>query len=122
MIERAFVTVDELAKRRVVFAQDRHYFLGLGDLGERRESAEVAEDYRDVAAMALQHLFVASGENKVDNLRREEAFEPTDPLDLDELLADALLKRLIPACEVGGLRLHLIIELLLAEHRLDACE
>ena len=122
MIERAFVPVDELAERCVVLAQDRHDLFGLGDFGECRESAQVAEHHRDVAAMALQHLLVAGGKNEIDDLRREKSLEPADPLDLGELLADALLERLVPAREVGGLLLHLIVQLLLAEHRFDARE
>ena len=120
MIERALVPVDEFAERCMVLAQDRHDLFRLGDFGKCRKSAQVAEHHGDVAAMAFQHLVVAGGKDEIDDLRREKSLEPADPLDLGELLAHALLERLVPAREVGGLLLHLIVQLLLPQHRFDA--
>ena len=118
--QRAFVLVDERAEARVIFAQHGHDLLGLGGLGERREAAQVAEHDGDVAAVALEHLLVAVAEDEFGDLRREEALEPAGAFDLRQLVGDALLERLVPACEIGRLRGDLVVQLLDPQHRFHA--
>ena len=50
--------VDETAERGMVLAQHRHHFLGLGGLRERGETAQVAKQHGNGAAMALQHAII----------------------------------------------------------------
>ena len=80
--QRAFVFEDEFAKLRMVIAQHSHHLFWLGGLSECSEAAQVAKYHGDVAAMTLEHFLVAIVEHKLGDLRREEAFEPTGPLDL----------------------------------------
>ena len=92
-LEGALEAVDELAERRVVGAEHAHHVLRLGRLGERREAAQVAEDDRDLAAVALQERLVAGADHEVDELGRQEAPQPAEPLQLVDLLRHALLQR-----------------------------
>jgi hypothetical protein len=45
--------VDDLAERAVILAQHLHYLLRFGRFGKRSEAAQIAEDNRHIAAVAL---------------------------------------------------------------------
>ena len=61
----------------------RHHLLGLGGLGEGGEAAQVAEDDRDLAPMASRSGSSApAGDDQLGELRREEALEAAEPLEL----------------------------------------
>ena len=55
-LQRAAVLDDDLADRRVVLAQQRHHVFRVRGLGEPGEAAQVAEQRRDLAAMAFELL------------------------------------------------------------------
>ena len=76
----------------MVFAQHAHHFLGLGDLGECGEAAQVAEHDRDFAPVALSGSLAAAAEDRLGELRREEAAQLADALELGDLLGDALFE------------------------------
>ena len=69
--------------------------------------------------MALQHALIARGYELCD-LRRQKALQASDALDLGNLLCDPLLKGPVPGCEIGRLRLHLIMQRLDAQNRSHA--
>ena len=66
----------------VILAQHAHDFLGLGDLGERGEAAQVEEHDGDFAAVALQRILGAAADDQLGQLRREEAPQAADALEL----------------------------------------
>jgi hypothetical protein len=76
----------------VEFAQHAHELLGLGGVGEARPAAHVREQHRDLPPMAAQDILVAGTDDRVGELRREEAAEPPEPLELLDLHLDALLE------------------------------
>ena len=80
----------------MILAQHRHHLLGLGGLGESGEAAQVAEHHGDLAAVALEQLLVARRHDQLGELRRQEALQPADALDLGDLLRDALLAAFVP--------------------------
>ena len=55
-------------------------------------------------------------------LRREEALQPPEPLELRHLLAHALLERVVPLGQLRRLRLDLVLQRLDAQQRLHARE
>ena len=69
-------------KSAVILTQNAHDFFGLSRFCERGKAAQVAEDHRDVAAMAVEQLLFSVIENEFCNLRRKKALEPARPLDL----------------------------------------
>ena len=81
-LQGALEAVDQLAERPVVLAEHPHDLLGLAGLGERREVAQVAEDHHDLAPVAVQERLVAGLDDQIGQLRREEASEPTEALEL----------------------------------------
>ena len=90
--------------RRVVLAERAHQLLGLGGLGERGEAAQVEEDDDDLAPVALQRVLGAAGDDQLGELRREEALQPADPLELRDPLGDALLERAVQLRELAAWR------------------
>ena len=80
----------------------------------------VEKNDRDFAAMALQRILRAAGNDQLRELRREEALEPPEPLQFRHLLCDALLQRAVPLLELRRLLEHRILQRLDAQHRLDA--
>ena len=84
------------AHRGVVLAQHAHDLLGLGGLGEGGEAAQVEEDHGDLAPVGLERIVGAAGHDQLGELRREEALQPAEPLELGDLLRDALLERPVP--------------------------
>ena len=82
--------MDEIAERCVVLPEHLHHVLGLDRLGERREAAQVAEDDGDLAPVALEERVVARRDDELGELRRQEAAQPPEALELVDLLAHAL--------------------------------
>ena len=72
-LERALVRQDQPAHLRVVLAQHAHDLLRLGGLRERGEAAQVEEDHRDLAAVALERILGVAGHDQLGELGREEA-------------------------------------------------
>ena len=69
MLERAFVLEDHPAGDLVILAQHAHDLLGFGDLGERREAAQVEEYDGDLAAVALQRIVGPAGDDELRQMR-----------------------------------------------------
>src|SRR2546425_3349146 len=74
-LEGALVLEDEPAHLCVVLAQYPHDLFGFGGLRERREPAEVEEDHRDLAPVALERVLRVAAHNQLRELRGEEALE-----------------------------------------------
>jgi hypothetical protein len=105
------------ADRRVVLAEHRHHLLRIGGLGEGGEAAQVEEHDRDLAAMALQRILGAAGDDQLGELRREEALQPADPLELAHAVGHALLEAPVQLGELALLAQHLLVERLDAQQR-----
>ena len=97
---------DEHAHLRVVLAQDRHDLFGLRRLGEGREAAQIEEHDGDLATMALQRILGAARENRLGELRREEALESAEIVELRDLRRHPRLERAIELGELVVQRLH----------------
>ena len=95
-LERALEPVDELAERGVVLREHPHDLFGLARLGERRESAQVAEDHHDLAAMTGEEALVARVDDQVHQLRRQEPAQAVHPLQLVDLGVHARLQLGVP--------------------------
>src|SRR4029453_7701123 len=87
----------------VVLAQDRHRHLWLSGLRKGREAAQVAEDDRDLATVALEEGLVAGRDDQVGDLRRKETLQPPHPVELGDLFLDPLLELSVPPGELGRL-------------------
>jgi hypothetical protein len=98
---------------------------------KRRRSQNTATISRpehgdDLAAVALEHLLVAAGDDEIGQMRREEALQLTDALQLDELRGDPFLESPVPLRQLAGLDLKapglvlgLVVQGLDPEHGLD---
>ena len=87
---------DQPAHRGVVLAEHAHHLLGLGGLGEGGEAAQVEEDDRDLAPMALQRIVGAAGDDRSASCGEKKRFSRPDPLELRDAVGDALLERAVP--------------------------
>ena len=96
MLECRLEAGDETGKAGVVFAENGDHLLGLHRLRERSESAQVAENGCDLAAMRVQEPRFTARDHGLDDLGREEALQAPDALQLVDLRGDALLERLVP--------------------------
>ena len=110
------------ADRGVVFAEHRHHVFRIGGLGERGEAAQVEEDDRDLAPVALQRIVGAAGDDQLGELRREEALQPAHLLELANAVGDALLERAVQLGELALLAQQLVVERLDAQQRAHARE
>ena len=70
----------------MILAQHAHHLLRLRGFGEGGEAAQVAEHHADVAAVAFESVSSPDVTQQLGDLRREEALEPADALDLADLL------------------------------------
>ena len=101
----------------MIFAQDRHRHLWLGGFGKGGEAAQVAEDDRDLATVALEEGLVARRDDQVGDLRREESLQPPHPVDLGDLFLDPLLELSVPLGELGRLLPNGVVILLDSDQR-----
>ncbi len=76
---------DQRPDGAVIFRQQRHDVLGLGGLGKRGETTEVAEQRGDLAPVVFQDLLVARRHDRLGKLRRQEPAQPANPLELLDL-------------------------------------
>src|SRR5262249_16462932 len=102
-LNSTLVFVDQWSEAGVVLTQDRHDFLGLGALRERRKAAQVTENNRDVTAVAIEQMLVTVVENEFGDLWRKEALEPAGSFDHRQLVCHALFERLVPIRQISGL-------------------
>jgi hypothetical protein len=61
VLDRAAMLEDEAAHHELVVAKDLEDLFGLGSLGERGESPDIAEDGRDVAPMGREQPSAVGG-------------------------------------------------------------
>ena len=59
--------------------------------------------------MALEDRLVSGGDDRIGELGREEAPEPTEPPELRNLRLDPLLEGAVQLCELLGLRLDRVV-------------
>ena len=79
-----------LTDGRVIIAQKRHNVLGVCTFGKASETAQIAEERRNLPAMAFE-LFLGPGRNdQISHLRRKKAPQPTHAFDFVHLVRDAL--------------------------------
>ena len=118
--QRAFKLMDQRAERRVVFPQNGHHLFGLGGLRKCREVAQIAEDDRNFAAMAFQRLQSRRRQDEIGDLRRKKSLEAASALDLDNLLGDSPLERVVQFHKFNRLLHDAIVQFLDPQHRSDA--
>ena len=99
-----------------------HQLLRLDRVDEAGPSAEVGEEHRDLAAMAAEDRIVTRGDDRVDELRREEPPELLDPLELQDLGFDPVLERPIQLGQLRGLRRDRVVVALDPQERPDPRE
>ena len=117
LLQRAAVGLDELPHHLVVAAQQAHDLLGLGGVGEGGESAQVEDDDGDLAPVCRERIVHVAGHDALGQMRREEALELGQALQLAELLLHALLQAGVQLGELRCLRLHGVVERLDAQQR-----
>src|SRR6266404_887260 len=100
----------------MILGQQGHDVLGLGGLGEGGEAAQVAEQRHDLAAVVRQDFLVTRRNDGLRELRREKPAQPTDALQLVDLLAYPRFQTLIEETEFAALRLDLVVQRLDAQH------
>jgi hypothetical protein len=64
-------------------------------LGDRGETPNVAKKASDVAAMGLEQVVFALGDDEICHLRRQKLLEASEPIDLVGLAFDFELQTLI---------------------------
>ena len=104
----------------MVLLQNIRYFLGLAAVGERGEAAQVEEHDNDLAPVCLQQVLAAAIDDRLGNLRRKEAFQSRQAVELRQLLLNALLELPVPFGELRRLRSNLVTQHLLLERCADA--
>ena len=92
LVERAAVAEDDVGHHGEVLIEPVDQLLGLHALGHRRESADVGEQDRQVAARRGQRDRGSALEHRVGDLRREVAAELLRPVELVELVVHLLLE------------------------------
>ena len=117
LLQRAAVGLDEAAHLLVVAAQHAHHLLGLGGVREGGEAAQVEDDDGDLAPVRGERIVHVAGDDALGQMRREEALELGQALQLPELLLHALLQAGVQLGELAGLRLHGVVEGLDAQQR-----
>ena len=74
-------------------AEHAHQLLRLDRVGEVRVAAQVAEEHGHLPPVAAQDGVVTGVDDRVRELRRKEALQAPQPLQLLDLVVDALLER-----------------------------
>src|SRR5215472_10147426 len=111
-LQRALVLEDELAHLRVILAENAHDLLRLGRLREGGEAAQVEEHHRHLPPMGFERVVGPARQDQLGELRREEALESAELLELAHLLLDTLLERAVPLGALVGERLDRVVEIL----------
>jgi hypothetical protein len=71
------------------------YVFRVGPLGEPGEAAQVAEERRNLSAVAFELLLRTGRNNQISHLRRQEAPQPAHAFDFANLAGDALFELLV---------------------------
>src|SRR5438128_470100 len=79
-----------------------------------------AASHRHAPPVALQQPVVVRRDDDLGDLRREEAAQPSQLLELRDLLPDALFEPLVQLAEIGRLPLDRVVVLLDPQERADA--
>src|SRR5262249_10147485 len=58
-LQGALKAKDHIAQHHIILPQDAHHLLRFGSLREGRKASQVAEDYGDLSAMAVQELLAS---------------------------------------------------------------
>ena len=106
----------------MVFAEHRLDFFGLGAVGEGGEAAQIHEDIADFTAMRSKDRFFAGRDDRVGDRRREEALQLREPIELCELLIDALLELQVRHLQRLGVPRDFILQRLYPQQRPDTGE
>ena len=117
LLQGPAVRHDEAAHLAVVEAQQAHHLLGLGGVRERGEAAQVEDDDGDLAPAGGERIVHVARDDALGQMRREEALELGQALQLVELLLHALFQAGIQLRQLAGLRLHGVVEGLDAQQR-----
>ena len=115
VIERRPESRDELDDDRVILAKHGNHLFGLHCFREGSEATQIAEDRGDFAAVALEETRLATRDHEVDDLRREKTLQPTDPLQILNLLPHSRFERVVELRQF-------VLKLLDAEQRPHAGE
>ena len=99
--------LDQPSHRCVILAQHGHHLFRLGGFGKAGEAAQIEEHHSHFAAMAHEGILRVAGNDEFGELRRHEALQARQPLELLHLLRHAMLQRAVPLCELCCLRLEL---------------
>ena len=108
------------AERGVIFPQNSHHLFRLGDLRERREAAQIAENDRHLAPMTFKRLHCRRRQDQIGDLRRKEPLQAVRALDLDHLLGDPPFQRDVQFRELGRLPLGAVVQFFDPQHRTHA--
>jgi len=84
---------------------------------QNRVSPKVAEYRRNQCTVAAQQRLVATRDDCVGDLRREEAAQAPQPVEFLDLRRHPRLELAVPACKLGGLGLNLVVQGLDAQQR-----
>jgi hypothetical protein len=106
----------------VELPEHTHQLLRLDRVDKARPAAQVGEEHRDLPAVALQNWVVARAHERISELRREEAAEPLQPLELLELRPHAFFERSVQLEQLYGLRLDRVVVALDPKQRPHARE
>ncbi len=118
--ERAFELMNQRAERCMILPKNGHHLFRLGDLRERGEAPQIAEDDRHFAAMALQRLHGRRRQDEIGDLRRKKPLETARALDLDHLLGDPPFQFVVPRRELGRLLFGAVVQFFDSQHRPNA--
>ncbi len=113
---------DQRAHFTVILAQHAHHLFGIRGLGKLRETTQVKKHHRDFPPVRLEGILSSAGDDQVRQLRREEALEPSQTLELSNLVLHSLLEVAVPLGQFLGLCLDSVVEFLDAKQRTHPCE
>jgi hypothetical protein len=79
----------------MVVAQQGHHVFRIRAFSEPGEAAQVAEECRNLPAMAFELLLRARRDDQISDLRRQEASQPSHAFNFAYLVSDAVFKLLV---------------------------
>ena len=94
-LKRSAVLDDDLANRRMVVTQQRHYVFWVRAFGEAGEATQVAEERGNLSTMAFELLLSPGCDDQISYLRGQETSQPAHALDFAYLVGDALFEVLV---------------------------